>query len=308
LERLGRQVPNSGKHAPQQSEIEYRFRRADGTYADVVDRAFVMYDKEGLAVRVVGSMMDMSERRKAEELARIQLVELAHIARVNTMGEIATGLAHELNQPLTAITNYAESCAHVVATGSIEHQDKLLNWIDKIVANAHRAGEMIRRLRGFTRKSEPRRSTVRVEELIREVLDLLETEFRLHGVRIRVQSDDAALVVVDRIQIQQVLVNLLRNACEAMANVAPDERQVIITAAATADNTVQVSVEDRGEGIRPEHRERIFDAFFTSKRNGVGIGLAISQSIILEHSGRLWVVPNTSRGVTFLFTLPMAGG
>ena len=145
-----------------QYSVEYRFRRGDDTYADVFDRGFVMVDGDGKPVRMVGSLMDISERRRAEEMAHMQRAELAHIARVSTMGEIATGLAHELNQPLTAIANYAESCIQAIGSQAPGSQQKLLDWIEKIASNTHRAGEIIRRLRGFTRKigaASRRRST-----------------------------------------------------------------------------------------------------------------------------------------------------
>ena len=162
-------------------------------------------------------------------------------------------------------------------------------------------------LRGFIRKSEPRRSTVRVDELVREVVDLLEAEARLQSVRVRWQPAEISYVTVDRIQIQQVLVNLLRNAFEAMAGNPHDQRQITIDAV-VRDKQVEITVEDSGEGIAPENLDRVFVAFFTTKDNGVGIGLTISRSIILDHGGRLWVTWNRERGVTFHFTLPMSGG
>jgi C4-dicarboxylate-specific signal transduction histidine kinase len=165
---------------------------------------------------------------------------------------------------------------------------------------------MIRRLRGFTRKSEPRRSTVLVSELVEEVIELLEAETRLQNMRVRWRSCPELYTTVDRIQVQQVLVNLLRNAYEAMASAPPEQRQVTI-AARERNDLVEISVEDRGEGIATENIERVFEAFFTSKPNGVGIGLAISRSIVEDHGGRLWLRPNPKQGVTFHFTLPLSG-
>ncbi|HEV3136404.1 MAG TPA: PAS domain-containing protein, partial [Pirellulales bacterium] len=179
-ERILSQIPDLSSAETQQWTNVYRFRRADGTFADVLDRGFVMFSPEGKPVRVIGSMMDISERRRAEEMARQQRAELAHIARVSTMGEIATGLAHELNQPLTAIANYAESCSQAIESKEPHCEEKLLDWIEKIAVNTHRAGEMIRRLRSFTRKSEPRRAVVDINALVQEVIDLMEAETRLH--------------------------------------------------------------------------------------------------------------------------------
>jgi PAS domain S-box-containing protein len=300
------QIPQPGVSTSPQCAFEYRFRRQDGTYADVFDRGFVMYSPEGKPVRMIGTVMDISERRRAEEMAHMQRAELAHIARVSTMGEIATGLAHELNQPLAAISNYAASCAQAMASRTPGSDEKVLSWIEKIATNTDRAGEMIRRLRSFTRKSEPRRSTVEVNELIDEVIDLLEAETRLQNVRVRWEASTPIHATVDRVQVQQVLVNLLRNSYEAMIGNGPDERQVVI-ATNLSHNKVEISVEDVGEGIAAENIERVFDAFFTSKPNGVGIGLAISRSIVEDHGGRLWVSSNPDRGVTFRFTLPLSG-
>jgi len=300
------QIPLPGSSVPQQCTFEYRFRRADGTYADVFDRGFVMYGPDGRPARMIGTIMDVTERRRAEEMLHMQRAELAHIGRVSTMGEIATGLAHELNQPLTAISNYAESCAQAINSSGLSNQERLLSWIEKIAANTHRAGEMIRRLRGFTRKSEPRREPVEVNELVGEVIELMEAETRLKNIRLRWERVAPAMAVLDGVQIQQVLVNLLHNAYEAMAANPPDQRQVTLRAE-LRPGIVEISVEDLGEGIAPENLERVFEAFFTSKSNGVGIGLAISRSIIEAHGGRLWVRNNPKRGVTFHFTLPLSG-
>jgi C4-dicarboxylate-specific signal transduction histidine kinase len=222
------------------------------------------------------------------------------------MGEIATGIAHELNQPLTAISNYAESCAQALAAAAPGSDQKVAEWIEKIALNTHRAAEMIRRLRSFTRKTDPRRSTVGVGELVQEVIDLIEVETRRHGASVRHEPWPELHVTVDRLQVEQVLVNLLRNAYEAMGQLPPGQRQVTIAVRPGADK-LEFSVEDRGEGIAPENLERVFDAFYTSKPNGFGIGLAISRSIIEDHGGRLWVTRNRNQGVTFYFTLPVSG-
>ncbi len=305
-DRVLAQIPAPESIQSRQCAFEYRFRRADGTYADVIDRGFVMLDDDGKATRMVGSIMDISNRRRAEELAHMHQAELAHRSRISTMGEIATGIAHELNQPLTAINNYAESCMRAIAADVPDSHEKLVNWIGKIANNTHRAAEMIRRLRSFTRKSDPVRGELGVTELVEEVIDLLEAETRMKSVRLKWEPGEVLTVSVDRIQIEQVLVNLLRNAYEAMAGNSTDERRVKITARRRAEKVV-ISVEDAGEGIAAENLDRVFDAFFTNKPNGVGIGLAISRSIVEDHGGRLWVEPNATRGVTFCFTLPLSG-
>lgn len=295
-----------GNSMARQFTLEYRFRRADGTFADVFDRGFVMFDDDGQPARMIGTIMDISERRRAEEVSHMHRAELARIARVSTMGEIATGLAHELNQPLTAISNYAESCARALAAGPLATDEKLLGWVDRISTNTHRAAEMIRRLRSFTRKSQPKRSTIEIGELVDEVIDLIEAETRSQSARVRWTPSQQDYVTVDRIQVQQVLVNLLRNAYEAMAGNDANQRVVTIRAQ-RCGKWLELSVEDLGEGIAADHLERVFEAFFTRKADGVGIGLAISRSIVEDHGGRLWVTPNAQRGVTFHFTLPLSG-
>jgi PAS domain S-box-containing protein len=289
-----------------QNNSEYRFRRADGSYADIYDRGFVMYDADGAAVRMVGSLMDVSLRRRAEEVAHMQQSELAHISRLRTMGEIATGVAHELNQPLTAIANYAESCKQAITAKAAGNEAKLLKWIDQIGHNTQRAGEMLRRLRRFARKSEPRRADADVNDLVQEVIDLLAAETRPRRIRVRWQPIEALSATVDRVQVQQVLVNLLRNAFDAVAPNAPDDRQVVV-AARVAGRNIEFLVQDCGPGLDAEARDRAFEAFFTTKPNGVGVGLAISRSIVEDHGGRMWVDEPNGRGAVFRFTLPLEG-
>ena len=304
-ERILGQVPTPGSGHSQQTAFEYRFRRADGSYADVFDRGFVMFDVAGTPIRMIGSIMDLSERRRTEEMIQMHRAELAHIARLNTMGEIAAGLAHELNQPLTAIANYAHSSAQAILSKAPGRDETVFTWIEKITINTHRAAEMIRRLRSFTRKSEPHRRSCEINELIEEVVDLLEAETRLHAIRVRWKPIPTVHANVDRIQIQQVLVNLLHNAYEAMAANPSEQRRVTIVLA-VGRGKIEISVKDQGEGISAENMERVFEAFFTSKPNGVGVGLAISRSIVEGHGGQLWVHPNPRQGVTFHFTLPLA--
>jgi PAS domain S-box-containing protein len=289
-----------------QRSCEYRFRRADGTYAAVFSRGFIICDGEGKPVRMVGSLMDVSARRRAEEVAHMQRAELAHFARLRTMGEIATGVAHDLNQPLTAISNYAEICAHAISTASEPDPKKLLEWLGQIVDSTQRAAEMIRRLRRFARKSEPLRAPVEVNELVEEAIGLLETEAQLHNIRVHWQPIPTTHATLDRVQIQQVLTNLLLNAFEAMADATIDPRQVSITATANAER-VEIAVEDQGNGVAAEDMDSVFEAFFTTKAAGLGIGLAISRSIVEDHGGRLSVDRGRSRGAVFRMSLPLQG-
>ncbi len=292
----------------EQYSTEYRFRRADGSYADVLERAFVMYNDRDRPVRIVGSLMDISDRRHAEELLRLQQAELAHTDRISTMGEVATGLAHELNQPLAAIANFAESCKQVIDSGAPDSHDKLREWVARIAANTDRAGQMIRRLRAFTRKSEPHRAPVELTELVHDVIELVGSESRRRNMRVRWEpsKEPVPRVEVDPVQIQQVLVNLMHNAFDAARDMPPERRQIVVEAKAQG-NAVELSVADQGRGIPREQRERVFEAFYSTKTSGVGIGLAISRSIVENHGGKLWFSPNPRHGTTFHFTVPVPG-
>ena len=262
-----------------------------------------------------GIIRDISERKQAalalkqrEEEARQNRERLAHISRISTMGEMATGIAHEINQPLTAIASYAQACRRMIQTGS-SHTDELLRTMDKISVQAQRAGDVIQRLRNFIRKRESKRELCDLNALVRETILLAETDARVHDFRVEVAlHQQSLLVVVDPIQIQQVILNLLRNAMEAMAGVADASESVTVTVATALHDpkAAQVLVTDRGTGVTEEIAERMFHPFFTTKSTGMGMGLSISRSIITSHGGSMGVAGNPERGITVYFTLPRA--
>ncbi|MCH8044154.1 MAG: PAS domain S-box protein, partial [Planctomycetes bacterium] len=255
----------------------------------------------------ITAMRDISDRKQAQKEVQQLQDKLAHVSRLSTMGEMATGLAHELNQPLTAISTYCYVGKQSLAQASKVDTEQLRELFEKLSAQAMRAGEIIRRLRGLVGKRTAVRSQVDVIEPIQEVLHLLESDLRQSEVRVELQADHAnGVVTIDEIQIQQVLVNLIRNAVDAMSETQRERRSLTITTSRTADELIDVAVCDTGEGIPVESSEQVFDAFFSSKSEGMGMGLAISRTIIESHGGRLWWTPNPNRGVTFHFTLPMA--
>ncbi len=249
---------------------------------------------------------DISERKLAEEKAREAEAQLAHVGRLSLMGELMAGISHEINQPLFAIVNFANACEKTLLDGKLARADRLLEWTHKIAEQATRAGEIIRRMRDFSRKSTPHRSTVDVNDMVMEATELIASETRTQHIDLHCEfQPEHLLVLADRIQIQQTLINLLRNAYRAMAANEVADRQVVIKAKLREDRVLQVSVRDNGHGFQGVDCEQIFKPFFTTKPEGLGLGLTISRSIIESHGGKLWAVQNSDRGATFLFTLPL---
>lgn len=250
---------------------------------------------------------DISERKRAEDKAREAESQLAHIGRLTLMGELMAGISHEINQPLFAIANFAKACETTLADGKLEQIDKLQEWTHKIGQQANRAGEIIRRMRDFSRKSTPHHSTVDVADMIYESIELMAAETKSQQIDLTCDVQPPHLLVLaDRIQIEQTLVNLLRNAYRAMAENAVGDRHVAIRTQ-LEDGMLTVSVRDHGHGFKGVGPDEIFNPFFTTKPDGLGLGLTISRSIIEAHGGKLWAEQNADRGATFLFTLPIGG-
>ena len=245
-------------------------------------------------------------RKHAEEQIRRQQTELAHVARVHTMGEMAAGLAHELNQPLTAIAAYSDGALLRLKSDSASPTN-LVTVVEKISADAHRAGQIIRRIRQFVRKRDAVRAPVDVNELVHEVREFLDNEIAQNEVAVEFHlADELAKAHADSIEIQQVLLNLVRNAIEAVCDSAANRRIVrIITRMHTADE-VAVIVEDSGPGISMELRERVFEPFYTSKSQGLGMGLAVTQTVLQANGGRIWIDESPLEGTRICFCLPIA--
>src|SRR5262245_22621890 len=288
--------------AGERFSIEQSFDMPDGVRTYVVSfNPIVPADTvTGLAL----FSTDVTERRRAEEAARQHQAELTHVLRVTSMGEMAAGLAHELNQPVAAIANYAQGSMRRLRANPPQ-VEPVLAVIDDIAAEALRAGEIIRRLRSLIRKEAPRQDWVDLNELVGEVVRLLEPETRQHAVTVRVHADARLpALVADRIQIEQVILNLVRNAVEAMREVE-GRRELEIRTAAVGDDLVEVSVHDNGPGLPAALVDHVFDAFVSTKPAGLGMGLSISRTIIEAHQGRLWASASVG-GAHFHFTLPAA--
>ena len=248
---------------------------------------------------------DITERKRAEEKAREVEAQFAHVGRLSLMGELMAGISHEINQPLFAIANFAKACEKTLAAGQFDQIDKVLEWTHKIGQQATHAGEIIRRMRDFSRKSTSHHSTVDVGNMIHEAIELMAAETKSQNIDLTCDIQPTHLLVLaDRIQIEQTLVNLLRNAYRAMAENAIGDRRIDIRTQ-LAEKVLTVSVRDRCQGFKGVTPEEIFNPFFTTKPDGLGLGLTISRSIIEAHRGKLWAEQNPDRGATFLFILPV---
>jgi two-component system sensor kinase FixL len=250
-----------------------------------------------------GFIRDLSERQQTE--ARLQELqsELVHISRFTAMGEMASTLAHELNQPLSAIANYLKGSRRLLETNTDERSAKLRDAMDKAGDQALRAGDIIRRLREFVSRGESERRVESVSKLTEEASALALVGAKELGIRVIFRLDPAAdLVLADRVQIQQVLLNLMRNAVEAMEG--SGRRELQVRSAPFAQDTIVIEVSDTGSGISEEIAARLFQPFVTTKQQGMGVGLSISRTIVEAHGGEIWVEPNPGGGTIFRLTLP----
>ncbi|MEN6338390.1 MAG: PAS domain-containing protein, partial [Phycisphaerales bacterium] len=250
---------------------------------------------------------DITEQKQAEQRAEQRQAELLHVSRLSTLGELASGLAHELNQPLSAIMSFASACLRSVQKNDFD-AEKLAANLAKIVAQSGRAGDIIRRIRAFSQRRPPKFESVDVNESIREVLGLLHANLRYAGVEVVLElACDLPPILGDTVQLEQVLVNLMRNAIEAMEGVDPQRRRLTVRTTARGRDSVAVTVSDTGPGMDEKAMSQVFDPFFTTKENGLGIGLSISRSIVESHRGHLSVAPGPECGCAFTFTLPTSG-
>lgn len=259
--------------------------------------------------QTVGSVVvfrDISKRKQADEVERQHQMDLAHVARLNTMGEMASGMAHEINQPLTAIATNAHACVRLLE-GSPEQREMVADVIERIATQAERAGEIISKLRQFIRKEQPDLSLIDLNEVINEVILLLRTEIRQAGVTVKLNLDpDIGSVLAQHVQIDQVILNLARNAIEAMSDDAIEERVLTISSTSSHPDVVMVMVSDTGPGFDESVVDQLFNPFVTTKPKGMGLGLSISQGIIEAHKGRIYVDSDARRGAVFRFSLPVA--
>jgi len=278
-------------------------KKKDGTVFPVEIAASVL--ASGNRRLLCGVVRDITERKRAEQEARQRQADLAHVSRLTLMGEMASSLSHDISQPLCTILFYARGCVRRIRSGTAD-PTALLDVMEKVAAQAEAAGRIVRRLREFVSKRAPHLSTVDINELIRQSLSLVQSEISEGGITLRLRAAEPLPPVrADRVQIEQVILNLVRNGIEALQAVEAGQRELTIATSSSAGGTITVAVHDTGAGLSAEVAERVFDSFFSTKPDGMGMGLSISRSIIEAHGGRLWVVPNAERGATFQFRLPV---
>ena len=285
-------------------EMDYRIVLTDGSTKYLQSLGHPVIRESGDLVEFVGTVMDVTERKRAEEALREAQAELAHVTRVTTLGELTSSIAHEVNQPLAAVVNNASACLRWLA-GQAPNLEEARQSAALIIADGHRAGEIISRIRALAKKAPPQKDCVNINETILEVIALARSEVHRNRVSTQTQlSSDVPLILGDRIQLQQVILNLIINAIEAMSEISEGPRELQVVTRKDESQGVRVTVRDSGPGLDPDSLGHLFTAFYTTKPQGMGMGLAISRSIIEAHGGRLWAVPNDGPGATFQFTLP----
>lgn len=291
-------------HARTPFRMEYRLKRADGEYRWLIESGIPRYTGDGEFAGYIGSNIDITDLKRAEEeqerLRQLQ-AELAHINRLTTMGELTASLAHEIKQPITAAMMSARTCLRWLQRDAPDVA-KACDTASRIVSDVTRASDIVDRVRSLYSRGTPQRELFDVNEIIREMITLLHDTANRHSISIRNELDAGLpTITADRVQLQQVLMNLMLNGIEAMKDT---NGELTVTSKKTADGQLLISVSDSGIGISSDQADRIFEAFFTTKAQGTGMGLSISRRIIESHGGRLWASTNSGRGATFHFTLP----
>jgi PAS domain S-box-containing protein len=288
---------------------EYRIVWPDGSQHWIEARWRVFHDGSKRPLRLMGTALNISPRKASERASSLRENEMAHLSRVATMGQMASGLAHELNQPLAASLNYGTACLMQIEALS-GFPPGIANALREMMNETRRAGAIIARMRSFVAHHQPARVSLDINELVHESIKMMEFNLQPHAIRPHVElCDHLPNVLGDPVQIEQVLINLLFNGVESMAGTTPSQRSLIVRTEMQQDGAgVQVSVIDTGIGILPDNLNKLFQPFFSTKSKGLGMGLNISRSIIEGLGGRLWAVANPEHGMRFSFTLPLAIG
>jgi len=265
-------------------------------------------NEAGQISHFLGVTEDITEHKRSEEAMQQMHRQLAHVARLSTLGEMAAELAHELNHPLYAILNYAKAARNVLAEEGPPDLESLREWNEEIADIARSAAEVVKRLRSFARRGDSPRTACRIEKVIEEALGLVAIETRRAQVTVETSfSAPSPPLQADRVQIQQIFVNLLTNAMEAMQTVPADTRRITIQTL-LGGGSVEVVVSDRGVGLPPGSETKIFEPYVTTKPQGLGMGLSIVRTIVEAHGGRLWATANPQGGAAFHFMLPLENG
>lgn len=289
-------------------DVDHRLRRADGVYRWFHARGLPLRGREGRILRWYVLLTDIDDRKRAEEELRTAQSELARMMRVLTMGQLTASIAHEVNQPLSGIITNASTCLRMLDANP-PNVEGARETARRTIRDGHRASDVVTRLRTLYSKKVPAVEPMDLNEAAREVTALSATEIQRNGVTLRQEfADDLPLALGDRIQLQQVILNLVRNAADAMGEVDDRPRELLVRTERDEGNQIRLSVKDSGVGFATQAADKIFEAFYTTKTDGMGIGLSISRSIIEAHQGRLWATKNDGPGITFSFTIPCGTG
>jgi len=285
---------------------EFQVRTRDRSYRYLHVQAVPILAADGAVHEWIGAAVDITQERETALTVQRQRDELAHVARINTMGQLATSLAHELNQPLTAILSNAQAAQRFLAANQADLED-VREILKDIVKDNKRAGDVIRRIRTLVKKESLEFTPLDLDNVISDVALLVHSDAILHNVRLSIEINPGLPAVRgDKVQLQQVLLNLFLNAFDAMHDCPVNRREIHVRAEQDREQMLEVSVSDRGTGLRVDNLDAMFQPFYTTKPNGLGMGLSISRSIVEVHRGRLWAENNPHGGATFRFTLPMA--
>ena len=276
----------------------------DGRRVDISLSISPLIGKSGKVVGASKIARDITATKRAEAELQQAQIEFARVARVTTLGELTAAIAHEVNQPLTGLVSSGNACLRWLS-GEAPDLEAARRSIERMIRDGSRAGEVIGRIRAMVTKSKPQRDSLNINDAIMEVLALLQTEIRRNDISPYTElSNDLSLVWGDRVQLQQVILNLVMNAIEAMSGISQTRRKLLVSSVKDGQNGVLVSIRDSGPGFDETAPDRLFEAFYTTKENGMGIGLAVSRTIIQAHGGRLWAMPSAPQGAIFQFTLP----
>jgi len=282
--------------------------KRDGSQVVVASRWSLEQDERGRPLAILETNTDVTERNRAQEALHRAEAELAHVTRMSTLGELTASIAHEVNQPLAAIVANGEASLRWLGR-DVPELDEARSAMQRVIADGKRASEVIRRLRALARKADMQKVPLNLNDVIDEAILLVEREVLRHRVTLKLKlAPRLPPVLGDHVQLQQVVVNLLLNGIQAMASVSDRARELRIETQQQEVDAVLVAVQDSGIGIDPESASRLFSPFFTTKPNGMGMGLSICRSIVEAHGGRVRATPNETQGATFSFMLPIRAG
>ena len=284
-------------------EGELVHTKRDGNSVIVSSRWSLRQDGRGQPIGTLETNNDITEGKRSQDALERAQTELAHINRVVTLGELTASIAHEVNQPLTGIVTSSGACLRLLERGSLDLTE-LREALQSIINDAMRASEVVQRIRAVSKKTDPHKVALDVSDIIRDAIRLLHREFSDHHAFVDLElTPTAPQVIGDRIQLQQVIINIVMNGLEAMADVIERPRRIVIRSSQPEPDQVLIEIQDAGRGVEPQNLDRLFNAFFSTKPNGMGMGLSICRSIVQAHGGKIWTSSNPDGGTTFRLTL-----